>query len=127
MRPKKVLLLIMVGCFCVLTNAYAHEWMAPKNDAALKNPVDRNEQILSLGKNLYNEFCAHCHGKNGKGLEPKEIGLTKRPTNLQKTLKTHSDGDIFWKINAGRKEMPSFKVDLEEREIWSVIHYIRSL
>lgn len=120
------MLLIMACFFCLVTITFAHEWMAPKRDAAIKNPVVSNEESLSLGKSLYDEFCAHCHGISGQGLDPKEIGLKKRPTNLQKTLKTHSDGDIFWKINTGRNEMPSFKEDIEEQEIWSVIHYIRS-
>ncbi len=127
MGLKSKILLIMVACFCLFTMAYAHEWMAPKRDAAIENPIDRNEQSLSLGKTIYTEFCAHCHGVNGKGLDSKKIGLKKRPPDLQKTLKTHSNGDIFWKIETGRKEMPSFKDDLEKRDIWSVIHYIRSL
>lgn len=126
MRRRFIVLSIMLGCFLVATMTYAHEWMAPKKDALVKNPVMKNDQSLSTGKDVYIEFCAYCHGKNGKGLDPKEIGLNKKPTNLQKTLKTHSDGDIFWKINTGRNEMPSFKEGLEEKEIWSVIHYIRS-
>jgi mono/diheme cytochrome c family protein len=126
MKPRMKMFLIMAGCFCFVTIAYAHDWMAPKKDATIKNPVVRNEQSLLLGRTLYNEFCTHCHGISGKGLDSEEIGLKKRPTNLQKTLKTHSDGDIFWKIKTGREEMPSFKEDLEENETWSVIHYIRS-
>lgn len=127
MRSKMKTILFVSTCFCLVTIAYAHEWMAPKKDAAIKNPIEKNEESLSLGNTVYSEFCVYCHGKNGKGMDPKEIGLNKKPTNLQKTLKTHSDGDIFWKIKTGRKEMPSFKEDLEEKEIWSVIHYIRSL
>lgn len=127
MSRKLKMLLSMAGCFCFVTIVHAHEWMAPKKEAQIKNPIEKNEESFSLGKSLYSEFCVYCHGKNGKGIDPDKIGLKKRPTNLQKTLKTHSDGDIFWKIQTGRKEMPSFREDLKESEIWSVIHYIRSL
>ena len=33
----------------------------------LENPLDYNEENTEKGKQLYQMFCAHCHGKNGDG------------------------------------------------------------
>lgn len=45
--------------------------------------------------------------------------------NLKQRLKTHSDGDFFWKINEGRGQMPSFKDELSDEEKWYIINYIK--
>lgn len=124
---KKHIFFAVVFFFFTAAFVFAHEWMAPKQAAKVKNPVARNEQSVLLGKAVYNDFCIHCHGAEAKGKDAKNAGLNQSPPNLQKTLKAHSDGGFFWKIRNGRKEMPSFKEDLKEREVWSVIHYIRSL
>ena len=126
MVSVKAMLTILVVFSIITALGYAHEWMAPKKEANIKNPIKKDEWNLGFGKSIYTDFCIDCHGVDAKGVDPKTIGLEKRPTNLQKTLKSHSDGDIFWKIQTGRKEMPSFKEDLQDKEIWSVIHYIRS-
>ena len=33
----------------------------------LENPLDYNDKNIDKGKQLYQMFCAHCHGKNGDG------------------------------------------------------------
>ncbi|MDX2507943.1 MAG: c-type cytochrome [Desulfobacterales bacterium] len=119
--------LYLVILLCIAAWAFAHGWMAPKKEAEKKNPIKKDEQTIHLGQTIFSEFCMDCHGKDAKGMGSGAVGLDSPPPDLQKTLKSHSDGDFFWKIKTGRKEMPSFKNDLEEKEIWSVIHYLRSL
>ena len=33
----------------------------------LKNPFENTDENVEKGKQLYQMFCAHCHGKNGDG------------------------------------------------------------
>ena len=127
MVAAKRIYLSLVIFLSMTVYAFAHGWMAPKKEAAKKNPIKMNEQAISLGKSIYDEFSMNCHGKDGKGKGPGAVGLKHRPQNLLKTMKSHSDGDLFWKIKTGRTDMPSFEEDLDEKEIWSVIHYLRSL
>lgn len=127
MLPAGKNLILFFSILFMSSGVFAHEWMAPKKEAEIKNPLGKDEQIMRLGRDIYSQFCIDCHGEDAKGMDPETIGFDRRPPDLQKTLKSHSDGDIFWKIKTGRKNMPSFKEDLEEREIWSVIHYIHSL
>lgn len=127
MSVIKKIYISLVIVFCITAWAFAHGWMAPKKEAQKKNPVKNSREAIQLGKNIYTEFCTNCHGKDAKGKDSGAAGIKTRPTDLQKTIKAHSDGDFFWKINTGRGDMPSFEKDLEEKEIWSIIHYLREL
>lgn len=105
----------------------AHEWMAPKIAAQLQNPVPFTHASIDKGNKIFEQMCAHCHGLNAQGKSGKSIGLKENPPNLPKRLKTHSAGDIHWKIKNGREEMPSFKDDLSDDEIWDIVNYISSI
>ena len=104
----------------------AHEWMAPEEAAKLANPLVQDEATVAWGKKLYRNNCAYCHGEALVGLTAKDTGLAKDAPNLKRSLKIHSEGDIFWKIQSGRGDMPAFRQTLSEKDIWAVITYIKS-
>ena len=109
-----------------VSDSMAHEWMAPENAANVENPIELNEVSAEKGRNIYAENCAACHGENAEGLDAVEIGLEMGSPNLKKRIKTHNDGDFFWKIKQGRGDMPSFSEALSDENIWEVINYIRT-
>lgn len=117
--------LVIICTLSLASGAKAHEWMAPDDKAQIKNPVSASDASLARGKELYQENCAACHGEQVKGLSAEEAGLEKKPSDLKKTIKSHSDGDFFWKIQVGRGEMPSFKNDLSDQEIWDIINFVQ--
>lgn len=123
----KTLTIICVLSFLMLSAAIAHEWMAPKKEAARPNPLENNSQVMDAGQKIYSQLCIDCHGNDARGLSPDITGLAEYTPDLQKTSKTHSDGDLFWKIKTGRGEMPSFMQNLDEEEIWSIIHFINDI
>ena len=126
LRKKGICVVVFLSTLCLLTfETSAHEWMAPKAAAAVKNPIKADTRTIEKGKKSYIQNCVSCHGENLEGLPADEVGLEMSPPDLKKRIRTHSDGDFFWKIQEGRGDMPSFKDDLSEDEIWSVIHYIR--
>ena len=101
--------------FAVLSvESIAHEWMV------------QDEATVAWGKKVYRNNCAYCHGEALEGLTAKDAGLAKDAPNLKRSLKTHSEGDIFWKIQSGRGDMPAFKQTLSEKDMWAVIIYIKS-
>ncbi len=106
--------------------ATAHEWMAPREMAEIENPLPATPEIIKQGKGIYQQECSYCHGENLAGLSGEITGLTKPTPNLKERLKTHSDGDFFWKIQNGKGDMPSFKDDLNDEEIWSILQFTRS-
>ena len=40
---------------------------------------------------------------------------------------SHTDGDLAWKIAAGRGAMPGWKDSLTEKQIWDIVNFIQSL
>jgi mono/diheme cytochrome c family protein len=118
--------IVAFGLVCMVPIiALTHGWMAPKEAAELSNPVALDSQSAGRGKEIYLDDCAACHGDNIEGMKGADAGLEMDTPNLKARLLTHTDGDFFWRIQEGRGDMPSFKDDLYENQIWDVINYIR--
>ncbi len=101
-------------------------WMAPEKAAHAVNPVPADNSSVERGKKIFLQNCSACHGENAEGLDAQTIGLEKSPPNLKERIKMHPDGDFFWKIQEGRGDMPGFKEDLTDEQIWELLNYIRS-
>src|ERR1700675_2889019 len=61
--------------------------------AARQDPiVDKNQippSYVPSGKTMYKQYCAACHGLNGKGHGPAASSLNTRPSNLTTLAKRH--------------------------------------
>ena len=78
------------------------------------------------GRRIFTQYCAGCHGLEGKGdgyllLGPAPANLTRPAT------KTKSDAALLQTIHEGKPNMPSWKVRLSENESRAVLAYIRTL
>ncbi len=104
-------------------------WPVPDKDAKTANPQKNDAGSVSAGKALWGQHCASCHGKSGLGDGSKAAQLKTQPDDLTKAaFQSQSDGSIFFKISAGREDMPSFKKKLPETEdIWNLVNYMRTL
>jgi len=107
------------------------DWKAPTSAKTLENPLVKfkgNAKITNLGKSLYTQQCATCHGDSGLGDGSAARYLQKSPTNLTtKKFQSQTDGEIFWKIVNGNSPMPTFNDMLTEKKIWIVVNYLRTL
>ena len=97
-----------------------------------KAPFEATEEHITHGKQLYNIYCAICHGEkgNGDGYLVREDGgkFPAMPANfLSDDLKNSSDGRYYYTIMKGRNMMEPFNDKLDYEERWEVIQYIRSL
>ena len=106
--------------------AFGHGWMAPAGAAARSNPLPRNAETLDWGRTLYATHCAECHGSTGRGDGPKAGRTWPAPTDLTR-VGAHSAGDIAWKIENGRGDMPAYAGRLPAAGIWALTHWIQSL
>jgi len=100
-----------------------------------ENPLAGDPEAVALGKGLFDENCAMCHGENGEG----DIGPSLIDNIFLYEEGDLADDDYFEIINNGTSEglveegrtakggMPSFGDQIQKNEIWSVISYIRSL
>ena len=106
--------------------AFGHGWMAPAGAAARKNPLPRNAETLERGRAVYVGHCAECHGAGGRGDGHKSSRTWPAPTDLTR-IGSHSAGDIAWKIEHGRGDMPAYKGKLTATDIWALTHWIQGL
>jgi mono/diheme cytochrome c family protein len=107
------------------SHGHGDHWDAPPEAAKRQNPIVRSAESIEQGKQLFQKFCAVCHGAEGKGDGPAANGLNPKPSDL--TGEDHSDGEVAWKIETGRGPMPSWKKTLSQEEIWHLTHYVQSL
>jgi cytochrome c len=86
---------------------------------------------IENGRKIYYEYCASCHGKNGKGHGEVGKELDPLPANLvtMGKMMNMEDGFFFWAIADGGEfidtTMPAFKETLSKEEIWDVVKFIR--
>lgn len=96
--------------------------------ANLKNPLDslyvaKNE---GKGKELYNIYCAICHGENGNGKgklveREKFLGV---PSYKDRQV---TEGSVFHVITYGLNSMGSHANQLSQEERWLVTDYVLEL
>jgi mono/diheme cytochrome c family protein len=139
-REKFILKCFVVMTFAVLVAALwgsnvigprAHAQEVRRNTEAqkLKNPVALDSESIEAGKMLYRRFCASCHGPNGKG----DGGLALSggtPSDLTDETWDYgsTDGEIFVAIRDGvSADMLAYKDRLDEKQIWQVVNYLRSI
>jgi len=78
-----------------------------------------------LGKKVFTQKCAACHGPDGTGNAKMEQALkVKIPALAASAAKT--DSELMKIIADGKKPMPSFKT-LPKSELEAVAHYAKAL
>jgi mono/diheme cytochrome c family protein len=103
----------------------------PKDGELPTNPVPADDVSLARGSVLFARNCSVCHGDGGLGDGP----ITKfwkpdmnRPANLtEPRMAEQSDGSIYLTISQGYGAMPPLRENLNPRESWDVVNYVRSL
>ncbi len=92
------------------------------------NPVPADEVSLARGKQLYQIYCAVCHGPQGKGDGVMRAYMKAAPPKdlTAQDVADKPDAALFATITNGTANMPSFR-DLTPRERWDIVNYLRLL
>ena len=81
---------------------------------------------LELGKKIYAQKCAACHGPDGKGnAKMAETLKVKIPALADAAAKT--DSELRKAVAEGKKPMPPFGKTLSKDELDAVVHYAKGL
>jgi mono/diheme cytochrome c family protein len=94
----------------------------------LHNPIPASPAALRRGHEVYQTFCAVCHGALGAGDGPV---IAKKfpnpPSYTSPRLRTMPDGQIFHVITRGTAVMPAYAGQISPEDRWKAIHYVRLL
>jgi mono/diheme cytochrome c family protein len=101
-----------------------------KMSAAVPNPIQSmTEDEMKESQRLFNINCAICHGDKGAGNGPiATSGKIGGIANL--TLDTYvamTDGTMFHSITYGKNLMGSYASQLDRKQRWMIVKYIRTL
>lgn len=92
----------------------------------------------AVGRQIYGQYCQSCHGAAGRGEGPAVDRLDIHPADLTAGVfkfrstpagELPTDGDLFRTVSRGiaRSPMPAFAEQLEDRDIWHVVQYVKTL
>ncbi len=123
----RVMKFISVVAVLVIISSFVAAQAASQNAPVVKHVPITNAPSNS-GKEMYNSYCAVCHGKDGKGNGPATEALKVPPTNL--TLLSKNNGGKYPDMKVasairgdanlpahGSKDMPVWG-----RLFWSMSH-----
>lgn len=94
--------------------------------ASLKSPLDSLSLNAEKGKELFNIYCAICHGEKGDGkgnlvVKEKFLGV---PNYKDREI---TEGSIYHVITYGLNSMGSHANQLSQEERWQVTDYVLKL
>ncbi len=110
----------------------SEEGRARAMEEIINNPLPITKAGLAHGKELFNIYCAICHGEkaDGNGYLVRDDGgvYPVSPSNLLlDNFVSSSNGLFYHTIMRGRNMMGAYADKLDYEDRWNVIHYIRSL
>lgn len=103
--------------------------MSPEGKA-LKSPLPNDEATLALGERMFGIYCTPCHGDgvtNGPVGEPGRYPGVVPLAGAAGIAKTRTDGWIYLTIRNGGAIMPYYGWAMSNDEMWSIVHYVRTL
>jgi mono/diheme cytochrome c family protein len=106
------------------------EVVSPLEDPNPESGYNCDESSYAKGKELYEIFCAVCHGTNGdgNGILPASGKFAAVPSYKSAEgvgLKNLSAGKMYHSITYGKGVMGSYASQLSPRERWQVICYVQ--
>jgi mono/diheme cytochrome c family protein len=114
----------------------------------------QEQDVIAGGRQLFQKFCASCHGAQAKGDGPLSESLKPRPANLTKLSANYGGSFPFWHAyrtidgrdhipNHGTRDMPVFGIwfripddevsietewaDQVRGRIWQLLSYLESI
>lgn len=98
----------------------AHFQMAPVSYAQMTNPYQGKPDAAAVGRKLYGQNCAQCHGANLQGIGP-------APPLDGQDVKNAKPGALFWFISTGdvTSGMPSWS-GLPKNQRWQIVTFLQA-
>jgi len=91
-------------------------------------PLEVDRALLERGQERFNIFCVNCHGLagDGDGMIVRR-GFNRPPSYHSERLRSAPVGHYFDVMTNGFGAMPRFAPQIEPRDRWAIIAYVRAL
>ena len=128
----KVMALAMLIAGSLLLAAASSGWLSKVPDADRKrvNPFAGQADAIAAGQILFQNNCAKCHGKDGKGNTPTGKKLHVKDYTDAKVQASMTDADMTKIIKEGKKEGDATKMkaysELSDADVKALVAYIRA-
>lgn len=117
-----------VGAVAIDETPYPYtQAQATEAGLGLTNPLPHSPEVIAHGKFVWENVCITCHGPRGAGDGHLTSLFPKPPSLMTQRVRDWPDGEIFHRPMRGQGSMPSHARQLDTRDIWSVVHYIRQM
>ena len=105
------------------------EYKISAEDAARVNPVKSSPEGLAEARKVFGYDCAMCHGEkgDGKGEVVESMKLTMHDWREPATLANMTDGEIFYIITKGKRQMIPEGERVPEKLRWNLVNLVRAL
>lgn len=100
---------------------------ADRAGAELVNPLAPTPEVIAHGKFVYEQVCITCHGPKGAGDGHVTALFPKPPSLMTRKVRDWPDGQLVHRPMRGQGSMPSHARQVDGRDAWSVVLYIREL
>lgn len=95
--------------------------------AEIENPFESTSEIKAEGKRLYEQYCQHCHGADGKGQGKVGVVYAGVPSYSSPAKRDLSQGHIFHVITHGIRRMGAHGSQISEAKRWKIARYVQEL
>ena len=92
-------------------------------------PLSVTPELLALGKQKFDIYCAVCHGAGGFGgsIVALNMGAPRPPSLRSAAVQAAPPGFLFGIATRGIGRMPPYAPQLTAKERWAVIAYLQEL
>jgi hypothetical protein len=100
-----------------------------ENGFYVNNPLPITKELLIRGQEKYDIYCAPCHDRTGSGRGIVSVRSQGWIANslLDERIIEHADGELFDVISNGARSMPGYRWQIQERDRWAIVAYMRVL
>jgi mono/diheme cytochrome c family protein len=95
------------------------------------NPVHSTPDAVEQGKKNFASYCVVCHGRDGQntGVPFASSMSPSVPLLNSREVQSYNDGQLKWIIENGIRPsgMPASKEILSDKEMWTIVVYLRHL
>jgi len=120
-------ILLLAGCGGGTTATPEVLETVPAEFAGQTNPY--GAEAIPQGAEIFQTYCASCHGEAGHGDGRASGSLVPPPKDLVELHPLVGDDYLFWRISGGKSgtAMVAWKGILTDKQIWQTVSFIRTL